>query len=90
MYQKWKWYVYIVKCLDDTYYTGCTWNTSIRMEQHSTHLGSKYTQKHGFKKLVYYEEHYDLEEARRREKQIKDWNQEKKKKLISGKWKKDY
>ena len=32
----------------------------------------------------------NLLDARKRERQIKDWNQKKKKNLISGKWKKDY
>ena len=88
--KKWHWYVYIIECLDNTFYTGCTWNIFKRGEQHSWGLGSKYTSKHGFKKLVYYEEFDNLEEARNREKQIKDWSQEKKKKLITGEWKKDY
>jgi putative endonuclease len=86
----WKWYVYVVECLDNTYYTGCTWNIPNRVDQHISRLGSKYTAKHGFKKLVYFEEWNNLQDARKREKQIKDWNQEKKKKLISGEWKKDY
>lgn len=87
---RWKWYVYIIECLDGTYYTGCTWNIPNRMEQHASRLGSKYTSKHGFKELVYFEECEDLDEARRREKQIKDWSQKKKKKLISGEWSKDW
>jgi putative endonuclease len=61
-----------------------------RLEQHLSGLGSKYTGKHGVKKLVYYEEHDDLEVARMREKQIKDWSQEKKRKLILGEWKKEW
>jgi predicted GIY-YIG superfamily endonuclease len=32
------------------------------------------------------EEHDDLEEARRRERQIKNWSQAKKLKLINGEW----
>lgn len=63
----WHWYVYITECLDNTYYTGKTWNIDIRHEQHAAKLGSKYTIKHGFKKLVYYEEHIDSEVARLRE-----------------------
>ncbi len=46
--------------------------------------------KHGFKKVVYLEEHEDLEVARIRERQIKGWSQAKKRKLISGEWKKDW
>lgn len=80
----WKWYVYIIECLDDTYYTGLTWKPEIRFEQHLTKFGSKYTSKHGAKRVVYIEEHEDLEAARKREIQIKDWNQKKKRKLIQG------
>lgn len=82
----WKWYVYIIECLDDTYYTGMTWCIANRMDQHISRLGSKYTAIHGFKKLVYFEEHTDINDARRRERQIKDWNQGKKEKLIKGEW----
>jgi len=87
--KKWKWYVYIIECKDGTYYTGCSWNISNRMDQHISRQGSRYTEKHGFKELVYYEEHNNLEDARKREKQIKDWSQQKKRKLILGEWKKE-
>lgn len=86
MPDSWKWYVYIIECKDGTYYTGCTWNVEDRLEQHISGLGSKYTSKHGVKCLAYYEEHDDLECALAREKQIKDWSQKKKMKLISGEW----
>lgn len=88
--EQWKWYVYIIECLDGIYYTGLTWNVENRLEQHISGLGAKYTEKHGVKRLVYYEEHDNMETARMREKQIKDWSQEKKRKLISGEWKKDW
>ncbi len=87
---KWKWYVYMIECSDGTYYTGLTWNVPCRGEQHFSGLGSKYTAKHGAKKLVYYEEHEDLGLARKREKQIKNWSQKKKRKLISGEWSRDW
>jgi putative endonuclease len=90
MKTKWHWYVYILECNDNTYYTGMTWNLANRFEQHISQLGSKYTAKHGIKKLVYSEEFDDLEMARNREKQIKNWSQKKKEKLISGQWKKDW
>lgn len=88
--KQWKWYVYIVECLDNSYYTGVTWNIPVRADQHASGLGSKYTAEHGFKRLAYYEEHTDLEVARKREQQIKDWNRKKKERLISGEWKKDW
>lgn len=90
MKKQWKWYVYIIECLDEAYYTGCTWSIPNRMEQHISRLGSKYTGKHGFKKLVYHEEYDNLEIARQREIQIKNWSQVKKRKLINGEWKKEW
>jgi len=87
--RKWKWYVYIIECEDNTYYTGCSWNIPNRMDQHISKQGSRYTGKHGFKKLAFFEEHDNLEDARKREKQIKDWSQKKKRKLIMGEWKKE-
>jgi len=90
MKSQWHWYVYIIECLDSTYYTGMTWNIPNRLEQHISSLGAKYTAKHGVKKLSYYEEFNNLEQARIRERQIKDWSQAKKRKLISGEWKKEW
>lgn len=62
--KQWTWYVYIIECLDGYYYTGVTWNIEIRIEQHRTGKGSKFTAKHGFKMLRYYEEFTNLLEAR--------------------------
>lgn len=86
MTKKWKWFVYILECLDESYYTGMTWSVSNRFEQHISKLGGRYTREHGVKKLVYLEEYENLEEARMREKQIQGWTREKKQKLISGDW----
>ena len=60
MKKQWKWYVYIIECSDGTYYTGLTWKPEIRYEQHLSAFGSKYTAKHGVKKLAYLEEHENL------------------------------
>ena len=49
-------------------------------------LGSKYTSKHPIKRLAYIEAHDNLEDARRRELQIKKWTRVKKEKLINGEW----
>lgn len=82
MSKQWKWYVYIIECLDGFYYTGLTWNLEQRMEQHKSGKGSRFTGKHGFKKLVYFEEFYNLTEARNRERQIKDFSRKKKEALF--------
>ena len=86
MKKNWKWFVYIIECLDGSFYTGLTWRPELRLDQHVLGLGSKYTARHGIKRLAYLEEHTDLSIARGREKQIKDWNRIKKLKLIKGEW----
>lgn len=87
MASNWKWFVYIIECKDNSYYTGLTWKPELRIDQHLSGLGGKYTAEHGVKKLVYLEEYENLEEARLREKQIHGWTRMKKEKLINGKWK---
>ena len=82
----WKWYVYIVKCHDESYYTGMTWKPDLRWSQHLSDIGLKYTSKHKPVCVSYLEEFDNLEEARRRERQIKGWSRTKKEKLISGEW----
>lgn len=81
---KWKWYVYILECKDGLYYTGMTWKPSLRFDQHLSGLGGKFTALHGVNQLVYLEEHDDLEIARRRELQIKDFSRKKKRVLIDS------
>lgn len=77
----WKWYVYIVECLDGLYYTGMTWNIEERMEQHKSGKGSKFTGKHGFKQLRHVEGFTNILEAREREHQLKDFSRKKKEAL---------
>lgn len=88
--KKWSWFVYILECLDGSYYIGKTWNPDIRYEQHLSKFGSRYTAEHGIKRLVYLEEHDNFEIASLREKQLKGWTRKKKEKLINGDWNKDW
>ncbi len=90
MQRKWKWFVYIIECLDGSYYTGRTWMPDLRYDQHVSGLGGEYTAKHGVKRMAYIEEFDHFEEASLREKQIKGWTREKKEKLINGIWKKEW
>ena len=78
----WKWYVYIVECQDGLYYTGMTWNVDLRMQQHQSGFGSKFTTRHGYKQVRYIEEFNDIHEARRREHQLKDFSRKKKELLF--------
>ncbi|HOX41457.1 MAG TPA: GIY-YIG nuclease family protein [bacterium] len=77
----WHWFVYIIECIDGLYYTGMTCDLDKRLEQHRVGKGSNFTTKHGFKKLKYFEEFTDINEARRRENQLKDFSRKKKEAL---------
>jgi putative endonuclease len=90
MKKQWKWYIYILECLDGSYYTGKTWKPELRYDQHISGLGGDYTRKHGVRKLVYIEEHTDFENVSIREKQIQGWTRIKKEKLINGIWKSEW
>jgi putative endonuclease len=57
-----------------TIYTGSTSNLVQRTGQHRTGLIDGFTKENGCTLLVWFEAHDDLQEARRRELQIKKWN----------------
>jgi len=64
-------YVYVVLCEDDSFYTGYTRNIELRMKLHMDGKGARYTKMHKPKKLVYTEKADSRANAMRREKQIK-------------------
>ena len=64
-------YVYILKCCDDSLYTGWTNNLEKRLKAHSTGKGAKYTRAKLPVELIYYEEYEDKIEAQKREYAIK-------------------
>jgi len=57
-----------------TIYTGSTSNLVQRVYQHRTGIIDGFTKEHGCKLLVWFQGFDDLEQARRRELQIKKWN----------------
>ncbi len=76
-------YVYILKCADDSLYVGCTNNLERRIAQHNdSKWGAHYTKIRRPVKLIYQEEFSTLREARRREAEIKGWRREKKLALV--------
>ncbi|WP_042683182.1 GIY-YIG nuclease family protein [Anaerosalibacter massiliensis] len=77
-------YVYILKCSDDTLYTGWTNNLNKRVETHSKGKGAKYTRARLPIKLVYYEEYTDKISAQKREYEIKQLTRKEKLDLING------
>ncbi len=80
-----KGFMYILKCFDDTYYTGSTNDLEKRLNQHQKGFGANYTKKRLPVELVYFEEFQKIDEAFYREKQIQGWSRLKKEALINGK-----
>ena len=64
-------YTYILKCSDNTLYTGWTNNLEKRIKDHNDGKGAKYTKPRLPVELVYYEEFETKEEAMKREYAIK-------------------
>ena len=67
-------YVYIITNeYRTTFYTGVTSNLSNRITEHQLGKGSLFTAKYNLKYLIYFEEFLDIQEAIKREKQLKSW-----------------
>lgn len=80
-----KYFVYILKCSDLTYYTGVTSNLQQRLLEHKEGKHPKsYTYGRRPVSLVYCAEFSDVRYAISKEKQIKKWSKAKKKALING------
>jgi putative endonuclease len=77
-------YMYILKCADDSFYTGSTWNLDRRLWEHQNGIGANHTSKRLPVCLVYAEEFLRIDEAFYREKQIQRWSRKKKQALITG------
>lgn len=65
------WYVYILKCSDNTLYTGVTNDLDLRIKNHNLGTGAAYTRAHLPVALVYSEESPNRSEAQKREASIK-------------------
>ncbi len=80
-------FVYILKCKDNSYYTGVTNDLGRRFAEHEEGLNPKdYTFKRRPIELVYYEMFSDPRDAIEREKQVKGWSRKKKEALIEKNW----
>lgn len=77
------WYVYIVRCRDDSLYTGVARDLQRRVQQHNTGRGgARYTRSRRPVELVYHETAPDRSTAQRREYQIKQLTARQKQALI--------
>jgi len=79
-------YQFWIYCMSNTYnnvlYIGVTNDLYRRVLEHKSKLIKGFTYRYNCDKLVYYEKFEDINEAIRRETQLKNWRREWKNKLI--------
>jgi len=75
-------YTYIVKCSDNSLYTGYTTNIKRRVSEHNNKKGAKYTRGRTPVELKYVEFHNTKSDAMSREYEIKQLSSRKKRNLI--------
>jgi putative endonuclease len=78
------WFVYILKCSDNSLYTGYTNNVKKRFETHKLGKGGKYTRSHKPVKIVYKEKLQTKVDALKREREIKSWSREQKLQILKN------
>ena len=76
------WFVYIIKCSDDTLYTGIAVDVATRIAKHNKGEGAKYTRSRFPVKLVWSKKCKNESIARKKEWQIKQLSRIKKLELI--------
>lgn len=80
-------FVYILKCSDNTYYTGITNNPERRIDEHNSGENkNSYTAQRLPVEMIYCEKFTDFNLAIMWEKKIKDWSRKKKEALIKENW----
>ncbi|CAJ1004624.1 MULTISPECIES: GIY-YIG nuclease family protein [Bacillales] len=75
-------FVYILRCVDGTYYTGYATELARRIREHNEGRGAKYTRGRGPVELMYWEEGTDRSWGIRREEAIKRLTRSQKEELI--------
>jgi len=66
-----QWLVYIIECLDGSFYTGVSNDLDARVEMHKSGKGSKYVYRKGFKRVLRFRICCDKSEACKFEYEIK-------------------
>ena len=79
-----RWYFYILRCVDSSFYCGITNDLKDRLKEHNSGEGAKYTKTRLPVKLIYFEEYPDKSSACKREIEVKRWRREKKQKLVAS------
>lgn len=75
--------VYILRCKDNSLYTGYTNDLARRLARHHAKTASKYTASHGPVRLCYQEPFRTKSEALKREYEIKQLSKQQKESLVA-------
>ena len=79
--------VYILKCSDNSYYTGMTNNIERRLNEHNFGINKEcYTFDKRPLEFVFCTEFNEVNQAIAFEKQVKGWSRKKKEAIINNKW----
>ncbi len=78
------WHLYLVRCADDTIYTGISIDVEARVTKHNSGRGAKYTSTRLPVRLIYSESKPDRISAMKREVQVKRWSRKMKEDLVKG------
>ena len=73
-----------MKCADGSYYVGSTKNLDLRIAQHQSGKGSRYTSGRLPVELIYGEQYDRVADAYAREKQVQNWSRAKREALINS------
>ena len=77
------WYLYVVRCSDNTLYTGVTTDLKRRLDEHNTSKrGAKYTSSRRPVELVHYKLYQSRSTAQKAEYKFKKLTREQKEKII--------
>jgi predicted GIY-YIG superfamily endonuclease len=77
------WFVYVLRCSDQTLYTGITTDTDRRLAEHNEGRGARYTRSRGPVALVYIERAPDRASALQREYEIKRMKAAEKREMVA-------
>jgi predicted GIY-YIG superfamily endonuclease len=76
-----EWFFYMVRCKDDSIYSGIAVDVADRLKKHNNGTGARYTAVHGPVVLIYWEKYNTIADAMKRESQVKRWSKAKKQQL---------
>lgn len=79
-------WVYILRCADGSYYTGCTTNLDERLSQHRSGSFGGYTSTRLPVDVAWCAEFQSIHDAIDYERRLKRWSRAKKEAVIAGDW----